>query len=63
MGTTQECYVLFWTIPEGNDPTKQQLYGPLNYNDYNNFTVWKKNDLCWIELLEIERFDHLTVCK
>ena len=22
-----------------------------------------KQDLCWIELLEIELFDHLTVCK
>ena len=21
------------------------------------------NDLCWIELLETEQFDHLTVCK
>ena len=21
------------------------------------------NDFCWIELLEIELFDHLTVCK
>ena len=33
----------------------RQLLGPFN--------CVQTNDLCWIELLEIEQFNHLTVCK
>ena len=29
VGTTQECYVLFWANSENKTPTKQQLYGHL----------------------------------
>ena len=29
----------------------------------NHLNWVQTNDLCWIELLEIEQFDHLTVYK
>ena len=42
MGTTQKCYVLFWTNPRSNIP---QLYGyllPITFVDSNTRTL-----LCW----------------
>ena len=35
----------------------------LSLSQIELFDIWPVNDLCWIELLEIELFAHLTVYK
>ena len=68
-----EASIMLGLLEMWNTPSLPSLQGPLwsgvlAPDDKWSRPVWylkwvEINDLCLIELLEIEPFDHLTVCK